>query len=174
MSAVLQRLLAPVMGIALVLALITAGMQWRAALIAEAETSRVAAAFERYRADTERNHAAALTKLAADAARTERSRQEALDAEHLARVAALADADRLRAGNGQLQRLASDLSASLGDRARDSAAASSCPAAEARIQRLAIVVGALDDFAAGAAEAADSSRIAGQLCERTFDALTVR
>lgn len=171
MSALLRHLLAPVMGVALVLALITAGMQWRAALIAEAETDRVAAAFDRYRADTERNRATALAQVAAEKARTDKSRQEALDAEHLARVAAQADADRLRAGNGQLQRLAADLSTSLGDRARDSAAPANCPAAEARIQRLAFVVGQLDDFAARAVAAADDSRIRGELCERSFDAL---
>lgn len=171
MSAMLQRLLAPLMGVALVLALITAGMQWRVAQIAEAETGRVGAAFERYRADTERNHAVALAQAAAEKARTDKSRQEALDAEHLARLAAQADADRLRAGNGQLQRLASDLSASLGDRARDASAPAGCAAAEARIQRLAFVVGALDDFAAGASAAADESRIRGKLCERTYDAL---
>ena len=171
MSALLQRLLAPVMGVALALALITAGMQWRAALIAEAETGRGGAAFDRYRADTERNHAAALALAAAEKARTDKSRQEALDAEHLARVAAQADADRLRAGNGQLQRLASDLSASLGDRARDSSTPAGCAAAEARIQRLAFVVGALDDFAARAVAAADDSRIRGELCERSFDSL---
>lgn len=171
MSALLQRLLAPVMGVALVLALITAGMQWRAALIAEAETDRVAAAFDRYRADTERNHAAALARAAAEKARTDKSRQEALDAEHLARVAAQADADRLRAGNGQLQRLASDLSASLGDRARDTFAPVGCSAAEARIERLSFVVGALDDFAAGASAAADDARLRGELCERIYDAL---
>ena len=171
MSALLQRLLTPVMGVALVLALITAGVQWRTALIAKAETDRVAAAFDRYRADTERNRAAALAQAAAEKARNEKSRQEALDAEHLARVAAQADADRLRAGNGQLQRLASDLSTSLGDRARDASAPTGCQATEARIQRLAFMVGALDDFAAGAVAAADDSRIRGELCERTYDAL---
>lgn len=171
MKALLARLLAPVLGMALVLALTFAGYQWHEAAQLRVAKAEVEKAFATYQTDVARNHAAALTKLAADQARSERSRQEAFDAERLARVAAQADADRLRAGNGQLQRLASDLSTSLGDRARDSAATGGCPAAEARIQRLAFVVGALDDFAAGAVATADDSRIRGELCQRSYDAL---
>jgi len=171
-TALLQRLLAPILGATLVLALIVAGFQWHQAAQLRAAKAEVEAAFANYRSDAERNYAAALAKAAADKARTDKSRQEALDAEQLARVVAQADADRLRAGNGQLQRLAADLSASLGDRARDAAAPAGCQAAEARIRVLSDVVGTLDDFAAGAAAAADDARIRGELCERTYQALT--
>lgn len=172
MNALLQRLLAPVLGAALVLALLAAAVQWRSALKAEKRAADVTSTFASYREAAERNHAAALRREAESRARGDKVRQEALDAEHLARLAAQADADRLRAGNGRLQRLAADLSTSLGDRAHDAAASAGCPAAQARIDRLAFVVGALDDFAAGAAAAADDARIRGQLCERSYEALT--
>lgn len=171
MNTLIQRLLTPTLVAALLAALVLAGVQWRAALVAQAATDQVTAAFADYRAAADRNHAAALDKLKQDQRATNLKRQEALDAEHLARVAAEADRDRLRAGNGQLQRLAADLSTSLGDRARDPAAAGNCPAAEARIRQLAEVVGTLDDFAARAVAAADDAIRAGQLCERTYDAL---
>lgn len=172
MKALLARLLAPVLGVALLLALVFAGFQWHQAAQLRSAKAEVETAFANYQTAAERNYAAALAKAAADKARADKSRQEALDAESLARQAAEADRDRLRAGNGQLQRLAADLSASLGDRARDLAAPASCAAAEARTRVLSDVVGALDDFAAGAVAAADDARIRGQLCERTFDALT--
>jgi len=171
-NALLQRLLAPVLSVALLVALATAALQWRAAVTAEKRTAEVVSEFATYRESLERQTREQLALEAQKTAKQYRIRQEALDAEHLARLAAQADADRLRAGNGQLQRLAADLSTSLGDRAGDAAAPAGCPAAQARIERLAFVVGALDDFAAGAATAADDARIRGQLCERAFDALT--
>lgn len=169
--ALVDRLLVPALAVALLVALALAGLKWRAAVVARAETAKVARDFADYRAAAERNYAAALAKRDEDRRRTDLKRQEALDAEHLARKAAEADAARLRAGNGQLQRLAADLSTSLGDRARDSAAPGSCPAAAERIRRLADVVGTLDDFAARAVSAADDAVRAGQLCERSYDAL---
>ncbi len=171
MKALIDRLLPPVLLLALIAALVLAGLQWRAATAARAEVATVTAEFAEYRAAADRNHAQALQKRDAERRRADFKRQEALDAEHLARVAAQADADRLRAGNGQLQRLASDLSTSLGDRARDPTAPGSCPSAEERIGRLADVVGALDEFAARSVAAADDALRAGQLCERTYDAL---
>lgn len=164
----LEKILTPVLAVALAVALGLAGWQWGRAMRAEGATERVRTEFATYRETQERNARAALVAAAQETRRQNQLRQEAIDAEHHARVAAEADAARLRAGNGQLQRLASDLSTSLADRARDPAAAGSCKAAG---EQFAFVVGALDDFAAEAGAAADDARRAGQLCERTFDAL---
>ena len=163
----LPRLLA----LALLAALALAGWQWRAATSARAETAAVALAFADYREAQERNTRLALEQQRAEKDRADKLRQEALDAEYLARLAAQADADRVRGTAGQLQRYAADLAAALGAAQRDPAAASSGAAAE---ERIALVVGSLDDFAADAATAADRARIAGQLCERSYDALTAR
>lgn len=139
---------------------------------ARAETAGVRLELAKYRETQERQARDALDTLRRDAARTTLKRQEAADAEFLARRAAEAEVARLRASSGQLQRYATDLATSLGDQARDPAAPGSCPAAE-RARILADVVGALDDFAERAAIAADGYRRAGQLCERSYDALKV-
>lgn len=139
---------------------------------AKAETAKVGKDFATYRETQERQARQALETLQRDAALTAKKRQEAADAEHLARKAAEADAARLRQSAGQLQRYATDIATSLGDRARDPTAAGSCPSADARIVRLGIVVGALDDFAQRAVAAADEARRAGQLCVATYEALT--
>lgn len=137
---------------------------------ARAEVAKVGQDFDRYRETQERQAREALQIQQRDAARTALKRQEAANAEFLARQAAEAEAARLRSSHGQLQRLSTDLATSLGDQARDPAAPGSCPAAE-RARILADVVGALDDFAERAATAADMARRAGQLCERSYDAL---
>ncbi|HEY0955832.1 MAG TPA: DUF2514 family protein [Roseateles sp.] len=161
--------------LALLLALGSQQMRLAAAraevVTAQADTEKTRREFGEYRETQERNARQALETLARDAALTAKKRQEAADAEYLARQAAEADAARLRQSAGQLQRYATDLATSLGDRARDSATPGSCPAAEGRIRWLAYVVGALDDFAAEAAAEADARGRAGLLCERSYDAL---
>ena len=154
--------------ITIVLLLAALGWQWSRATAARAAEDRVGREFSEYREAQERQHAQALETLRADKNRADKIRQEALDAEHLARQAAQADADRLRATTGQLQRLAADLSTSLGRAAGDPATACSCQAAAERISRLAVVVGALDDLAAGAVSAAGDARTRGQLCEHYY------
>ncbi|WP_343632633.1 DUF2514 family protein [Roseateles sp.] len=172
MKALIERLLTPVLALALLAALVLAGVQWRAALVARAATDKVTADFATYRADAERNHAQAIELRAKVAAQRDKQRQEAIDAEHTARVAAEADAARLRASSGQLQRYATDLATSLGDRARESAAAAgSCPSASAAAGLLADVLGRMDAAAERVVLYADQARLAGQLCERTYDAL---
>ena len=178
-AALIQRFLTPALGLALAGALMLAGWQWSQATTAraataraEAATAKLAAEFATYRETQERQAREALQAMAAEKARTDKLRQEALDAEHLARLAAQADADRLRAGHGQLQRYAQDLAASLGDRARDPAAAGSCPAIQPALDLFADVLGRLDEAAAGVVLHADNARLAGQLCQRTYEALT--
>lgn len=175
--AILRRV--PLLGwacLGLVLLLAGAGMRISALKVelsqAEAEMEKVRREFGDYRETQERQARQALETIARDAALTAKKRQEAADAEHLARQAAEADAARLRQSAGQLQRYAADLSTSLSHQARDSATAGSCEAADARIVRLSLVVGALDDFAQQAVQAADDARRAGQLCVASYEALT--
>ncbi|MBT9494945.1 MAG: DUF2514 family protein [Paucibacter sp.] len=156
----------------LALALLLAGSQWLRASHAQADAARITAAFADYRETQERGTREALQRQATAQAKTAHIQQEAIDAEYLARVAAEAAADRLRAGSGQLQRYAADLAASLGDRARDSAAAESGQAASTAASVCPILLGRLDDAAAAIATVADSSRRAGELCQRHYEALS--
>ena len=167
---VLPRLLA----LALVAALALCGWQWRAATSARAETAAVALAFADYREAQERNTRLALEQQRAEKARADKLRQEALDAEYLARLAAQADADRLRGTAGQLQRYAADLAASLGAASRDPAAASGSAPAGGAADLLAQLSGRLDEAAERIALHAAAAARAGQLCERSYDALTAR
>ncbi|HEY1129147.1 MAG TPA: DUF2514 family protein [Roseateles sp.] len=153
-------------------ALAFAGYQWAQVQQQQLEKAALATEFGVYRETLERQTRELVQLEAQKGARIAKTRQEALDAELLARQAAQADADRLRGSAGQLQRYAEDLATSLADRARDAAAASRCTAAEGRIRQLSELVGALDDFAEQAATAAEVRGRAGLLCERTFDALT--
>lgn len=172
MAGLAQRILAPALGLGLAGALLLAGWQWRQAVAARGEVDKIGRTFAEYRETQERQTREALAAEAAKAARTAKLQQEARDAEHIARLAAQADADRLRAGAGQLQRYAQDLATSLGDRARDPAASGSSPAARPAADLSAIVLGRLDEAAEGIVLFADASRRAGQLCQRSYEALT--
>ncbi|MCA7962491.1 DUF2514 domain-containing protein [Burkholderia cenocepacia] len=83
------------------------------------------------------------------------------------RTAALADAFAARAAAGSLQQRVDQLVA-----ARHSAAAAGSPAAGDALDLLADVLGRADQRAGELAEYADRARIAGQQCERDYDALT--
>lgn len=170
-AAALSRFLAPALGLALVAALALAGWQWRQAVAARGEVDKIGRTFAEYRETQERQAREAVQAEIAKSARTAKLRQEAIDAEHLARLAAQADADRLRAGAGQLQRYAQDLAASLRDRARDSAAPGSSPATGPAADLSAIVLGRLDEAAEGVVLFADAGRRAGQLCVSSYEAL---
>lgn len=172
MSAILDRILAPALGLALAAALVLAGLQWRASVTARAEVDRVGRQFAEYRETQERQHAQAMEQLRVDRNRADKARQEALDAEHLSRLAAQADADRLRGTAGQLQRYAQDLAASLRHPPGDPAAAGRSEAAAGAADLLAVVLGRMDEAAAGVVLHADAAGRAGQLCERYYDAVT--
>lgn len=161
-----------VAGLVLGVALATAGYQAKQATDARAKTAKVKQEFAEYRETQERQTRERMEQLRADKSRSDKLRQEAQDAEHLARIAAQADADRLRAGNGQLRRYATDLAASLGSRPGDTAPAPGGETARATADLLAELLGRVDDAAATIAVYADSSRRAGLLCERTFDAVS--
>lgn len=171
-SLLLSRFLAPALGLALAAALALAGWHWHQASAARADAAEVRQQFGDYRETQERQARQALEQQRADKNRSDKLRQEALDAEHLARLAHQADADRLRGTAGQLQRYAADLAASLGAAHRDPATASSSAAAATAADLLAQLPGRLDQAAEELAlYAADAAR-AGQLCQRSYDALS--
>jgi hypothetical protein len=119
--------------------------------------------------------AAAAIQAATAAVRNEETRrvmrlQEAQDAEHLARQAAQRDTAAARAASDGLRQRAADLAAlSCGVAATPGGA--SAPDGP---RVLADVLGELAARADRLAEEADAARIAGQLCERAYDALTGR
>lgn len=144
--------------IALLLALLAAVWQWREATA------------EGARADRATEQLAAVQR-----ARTEESRravrlQEAQDAEHLARQAAQRDAAAARAAADGLRRSAADFACV----PSDTGSAAGGPPAGPGPRVLPDVLGELAARADRLAEQADAARIAGQLCERAYDALTAR
>ncbi|MCO8609746.1 DUF2514 domain-containing protein [Burkholderia multivorans] len=127
-------------------------------------------------ADGARATAAAAQKAQLDAvsaARAEEQRRTAAQQEiandaNQQRTAALADAFAARAAAGSLQQRVDQLVAA----ARHPAASAGSPAAGDALDLLADVLGRVDERAGELAEYADRSRIAGQQCERDYDALT--
>ncbi|KVF81853.1 DUF2514 family protein [Burkholderia vietnamiensis] len=86
------------------------------------------------------------------------------------RTAALADAFAARAAAGSLQQRVDQLVAA----ARHPAATTGSPTAGDALDLLADVLGRADQRSGELAEYADRARIAGQQCERDYDALIVR
>lgn len=123
----------------------------------------------------EKRKTAAAVQAAKDDARAEESRrvmrlQEAQDAAELSRQAAQRDAAAARAAVRSLR----DAAAAYADLPGDPASAPGCAAADDRARVLAELLGRASERADELAGAADSARIAGQLCERAYDALTSR
>ncbi|RQZ58034.1 DUF2514 family protein [Burkholderia cepacia] len=111
--------------------------------------------------------------MAVEAARNEEQRRTAAQSEiakdaNKQRTDALADAFAARAAAGSLQQRVDQLVAA----ARHSAAATGSPAAGDALDLLADVLSRADQRAGDLAEYADRARIAGQQCERDYDALT--
>ncbi|AOI57451.1 DUF2514 family protein [Burkholderia diffusa] len=127
-------------------------------------------------ADGVRTTAAAAQKAQLDAvaaARAEEQRRIAAQSEiakdaNQQRTAALADAFAARAAAGGLHQRVDQLVAA----ARHSAASAASPATGDALDLLADVLGRADQRAGELAEYADRARIAGQQCERDYDALT--
>ncbi|AIT20982.1 DUF2514 family protein [Burkholderia thailandensis] len=114
------------------------------------------------------------TMAAVEAARAEEQRRTAAQSEianhaNHQRTAALADAFAARAAAGSLQQRVDQLVAA----AHHPAAAAGSPAAGDALDLLADVLGRADQRAGELAEYADRARIAGQQCERDYDALIV-
>ncbi|MBR8135160.1 DUF2514 family protein [Burkholderia cenocepacia] len=127
-------------------------------------------------ADGVRTTAAAAQKAQLDAvaaARTEEQRRTAAQSEiandaNQQLTAALADAFAARAAAGSLQQRVDELVAA----ARHPAAAAGSPATGDALDLLADVLGRANQRAGELAEYADRVRIAGQQCERDYDALS--
>ncbi|WP_334004370.1 DUF2514 family protein [Burkholderia cepacia] len=107
------------------------------------------------------------------AARAEEQRRTAAQQEiandaNQQRTAALADAFAARAAAGSLQQRVDQLVAA----ARHPTVTTGGPAAGDALDLLANVLGRADQRAGDLAEYADRARIAGQQCERDYDALT--
>ncbi|KVF08998.1 hypothetical protein WJ04_09215 [Burkholderia vietnamiensis] len=111
---------------------------------------------------------------AVTAARAEEQRRTAAQSEiakdaNQQRTAALADAFAARAAAGSLQQRVDQLVAA----AHHPATASGSPATGDALDLLADVLGRADERAGELAAYADAARIAGQQCERDYDALTL-
>ncbi|MBU9649337.1 DUF2514 domain-containing protein [Burkholderia multivorans] len=123
-------------------------------------------------ADMKADAATAQAK-AVDAARAEEQRRTAAQSEiakdaNQQRTAALADAFAARAAAGSLQQRVDQLVAA----ARHPATSAGSPAAGDALDLLADVLGRADEAAGELAKIADERGIAGQQCERDYDALT--
>ncbi|MBR8303684.1 DUF2514 family protein [Burkholderia dolosa] len=147
---------------------------WLAFLVVLAITA--AGCYFKGHADGVRTTTAAAQKAqleAVGAARAEEQRRTAAQSEiakdaNRQRTAALADAFAARAAAGSLQQRVDQLVAA----ARHPAAAAGSPSTGDAIDLLANVLGRADEAAGELAEYADRARIAGQQCERDYDALT--
>lgn len=158
----LTRYLAAGLGVLLLLATATAGYQTMQASAARAELA------------TYRAQVAEQIQTATTAARTEERRrtlkiQEASDAELLARQAAEADAGRARSAIAGLRQRADQLAARC--TSSNPAAAPGSPPASAPGALLADMLGRVAAAAGELGGYADRARGAGQLCERSYDAL---
>lgn len=164
--------IAKALGVALLLALAGMGYQAKQAADARADHQQVTTAFATYREQIATSHAAALTQVRADESRARRVQQEALDAEFIARKAAEADAAAARTAAGQLRQRAQALATAARGSARDPATAGSSEAAGAAADLLADMLQRIDEAAGEIGRHADSARLAGQLCQRDYEALT--
>lgn len=162
-SDLIQRFLTPALGVALVAALALVGWQWHQATSARAELSDERLAIAKQIAD-------ATTAARAEEQRRTLKIQEASHAELLARQAAEADAGRARSAAVGLRQRATQLAASC--TASHPTATASSPAADSPGDLLADLLQRVDDAAGEIGRYADQARIAGQLCERSYDALS--
>lgn len=163
MGSLIARFLAPAAGLALVAALMWAGL-----LLHQRDTAR--AEFADYRAATEQQ-----ARLATDAARAaeaqiQTSQQEAIHAANLATTTAQSDAADARSAADRLRQRARTLAATSCP-AADPGAIASGPPADPPADLLADLLGRVDGAAGEIGRYADQARIAGRACERSYDAL---
>lgn len=124
---------------------------------------------QRERARTDARIQAAEANARAITARRIQTLQESQDAEFIARQAAQRDAAAARAAVVGLRQQADQFARSLPD---DYGAAPGCAAADNRARVLADLLGRVAERADELAVAADSARLAGQLCQSAYEALT--
>jgi hypothetical protein len=126
----------------------------------------------------DKQHAAEAQTKAVNAARAEEQRRTAAQSEiandaNTQRTAALADAFAARAAAGSLRDQIASLVRSA-KAASNPAVGAGSPATGDALDLLADVLSQSDQRAGDLAAYADSARIAGQQCERDYDALTTR
>lgn len=167
-----DRLLAPVLAVCLVAALALAGYQTKQAADARKLTAEVNAAFAAYRGTVEKREAEREAQARTDELRTWSKQQEAQNAHYLQIRAAQAGLARARAAAVSLRERADALAAEARCAPSDPPAADGGPATNAAADLLAAMLRRVDDAAGTIGEYADQARAAGQLCERTYDALS--
>jgi hypothetical protein len=161
----LARLLTPVLGLLLAVALAMAG--WHAH-----QAGEISAEFSDYRAAAERQERAREAAARTDEARTRSKQSEAQDDAFLSLKLSADDGRRADAAAGRLRQRADALAASARCPASDPATAASSPPADPASDLLADMLRRVDDAAGTIGRYADEARPAGQLCERSYDALT--
>lgn len=164
MAALIARFLAPVTSLALV-----AMMIWAGFLVHQRDAIR--ADFATYQAAVEQQARKASEAARAAEAQIHVTQEGAIHAANLATSAAQADAVDARSAADRLRQRARALAAT-NCPAGDTAAAASGPAASAPGDLLADMLERLDGAMGVIGEYADRARIAGQACERSYDALT--
>lgn len=157
--------------VALLAALAMAGWQWGRAEGYRADLAKAKNAFADERTALAQAQTKAITEARAEEAATARKIQEALDAEHLARVALEDDLRRADATVVSLRQRTRELAVAARCPASNPATAASSPPANPAADLLAELSSGLDEAAGAIALYAAKASIAGRLCERSYDAL---
>lgn len=155
------------LAVLVVLLLAALGWQWGEAQLSGRRADAANAALGAERTARQNEAAARLT----ESKRAQRI-QEALDAEHLARLEVEADARRADAAAGSLRERARQLAAAARCPAASASAAAGSPPADAPGDLLADLLERLDEAAGEVGRYADQARLAGATCERAYQALT--
>lgn len=157
--------------VALLTALALAGWQWGRAEGFRADLEKAKSTFADERTELAQAQTIAVTKARAEEAATARKIKDALDAEHRARVALEDDLRHADAVAVSLRQRTSELAVAARCPAANPATTASSSAANSAADLLAVMSGRLDEAAGAIALYAAKASIAGQLCERSYDAL---
>lgn len=164
-TGLLARFLAPVLGLLLAASLAAAGWQaYRA--------NSIAAEFADYRAGAERQERERTDAARADEARTRSKQSEAQDEAFLSLKLSAADGRRADAAAVRLHQRADALAAGARCPAADPAIAASSAPADPAADLLAELLSRVDDAAGEIGRHADQARVAGQLCVKSYEALS--
>lgn len=145
---------------------------WVASAVVGAERDKVVAEFAQYRANTLDSVRQQVEAAREDERRTQIQLSKELENAHQSLTAARAAADDARSALDRLRARARAVAAGGQCPAQHPAAAASGPAAGDPAGLLADLLVEAAAEARRYAEIADNARIAGQLCERSYDALT--
>lgn len=166
------RVIAIAAGVALASAFALAGFHAMQAANARADAAKVRTEFADYRAAAQRQAREATEAHALETARRIKVQSEVVHAEALKTQAAAADGVRAAAADSGLRNETARLAARGRAAAGDPALAADRQAAGATEAVLAELLGRCSERRRELAGYADSARIAGETCERAYDALT--